>query len=330
MRKLDIGLGLVMAGVFLVAVCLLAAYLSRVQVHDRQKDGDAKQVSKVLTQLLYKRRLAELLLDLVLLTIAYYGAYRLRFDGVPPPEYSELFQTSVGIVIGVKIAWFGVFSVYRGSWRYMGIGDLYRLLAAIGMSYLGLVLYANWQLPGLESLESVLFIDALLSAALVMGSRLSFRSLEFLRRSLHPGQGVVVYGAGDAGELAIRELLNNKALHMKPVCFLDDDSRKHGSKVHGVPVIGGVDELETAVIRYGASRILISTRSLPDELSARIRSFASQRGMQVLELYVSFRPLLSIERLGGSDGDDADAPNASPWFARRESGARDARTATGT
>ncbi len=293
MRRLDTGLGGMIGAGFFVAVCLLAAYLTRVQVHDRAYEGRDKPVSKVLTKLLYKRRLAEMLLDVVLLAIAYYGAYRLRFDGVPPGEYAQIFRSTVAIVIGVKIFLFGLFGVYRGSWRYVGIGDLHRLLGAISAGYVVFALYASVRVPALAFPGSILIIDALLTAGLVLGSRLSFRSFEALGRLLHAGRGVAIYGAGDAGELAARELLNNKSLKMKPVCFLDDDSRKHGSLVHGIPVVGGLDRVSAVVRRFGAELILISTRKLSPRTIARVRDLATQQGLQVAELSVDVRTLSS-------------------------------------
>src|SRR5207247_1096112 len=102
--------------------------------------------------------------------------------------------------------------------------------------------------------SNILYIDLLLTAAFVLTSRLSFRSLEMARSLLHrTGERILIYGAGDAGELALRELLNNAGLRLQPVCFLDDDPRKPGARIHGVPGAGDIAQSVRAVPRVVAT-----------------------------------------------------------------------------
>src|SRR5436309_16087141 len=188
-----------------------------------------------------------MLLDVLLVAGAYYGAYRLKFEGGAPPAYMAAFESTVGLVIAVKISAFGLLGVYRGAWRYTGLEDLYRILGAIILSTAALFGYVRLRVPVLAD-SNILYIDLLLTAAFVLTSRLSFRSLEMARSLLHrKGERILIYGAGDAGELALRELLNNAGLSLQPVCFLDDDPRKHGARIHGVPVAGGIARLSAGV-----------------------------------------------------------------------------------
>jgi len=140
--------------------------------------------------------------------------------------------------------------------------------------------------------SNVLYIDALLTAALILSARLSFRSLELMRRRLRSdGERVAIYGAGDGGELAVRELLNNSELHLQPFCFLDDDPRKHGERIHGVPVLGGLDSLGYVAERHAVRRILIATKKLPADVLRALRAYARAHELQLLELDVSMRPV---------------------------------------
>jgi UDP-GlcNAc:undecaprenyl-phosphate GlcNAc-1-phosphate transferase len=290
LTRVDRGLGILLGGVFLVALALLAAYLGRMRVYQSADGRYARQVTVLVGNLLYKRRLAAVFLDVVLLSLAYYGAYRLRFDGSLPVDYFGSFQSTLALVIAVKVAAFLAFGVYRGSWQYASILDLYRVVGAVVASSLLIFVYGQWQVPELRRSHSIIMIDALLTAALVLSSRLSFRSLEMIRQRLQSaGERVLVYGAGDGGELALRELLNNKELALQPVCFLDDDVRKHGAQVHGVPVVGGRESLGRAVERYGVRKIVIGTRKLAPEVILAVQAFAAERQLELVELDIRFK-----------------------------------------
>jgi UDP-GlcNAc:undecaprenyl-phosphate GlcNAc-1-phosphate transferase len=289
--RLDLALGLVLGTVFLAALSLLAAYLGRLQVGYPDRAAGWKPATILATELLYKKRLAEMLLDVVFVAVAYYGAFRLRFEGGAPPGFMAAYQTTLGLVIALKISAFGLFGVYRGAWRYAGIVDLYRILGAIFASSIALFAYMNWRVPLLAT-SNILYIDALLTAAFLLVGRLSFRSLELVRKRLQRhGVRVAIYGAGDGGELAVRELLNNAELGLQPFCFLDDDPRKRGEQIHGLPVLGGLDDLAFIAERHGVRQILIATTKLPMEVVRALHAFAAAHELSLLQLHIGVRPL---------------------------------------
>jgi UDP-GlcNAc:undecaprenyl-phosphate GlcNAc-1-phosphate transferase len=290
LMRLDVGLGLALGTAFLTGMSLLAAYLGRLQVRYPDTPAGSKHLTVLVTELLYKRRLAELLLDVLLIAVAYYGAYRLRFDNAAPAAHLAEYQATLGLVIAVKVTAFGLFGVYRGAWQYTGMGDLYRVLGAIGLSLAALYGYVQWRVPILADTPSILYIDALLTAALVLTARMSFKSLDTVRKRLrHKGDGVVIYGAGDGGELAVRELRNNAELGLHPVGFLDDDVRKHGGRIHGVPVVGGLDSLESVVRRLGVRRVLLGTKKLSPMVVQALRAFTQAHDLELLELDIGVR-----------------------------------------
>src|SRR5206468_11783069 len=131
LMELDHGLGLLLGTTVFVAIGLLAAYVGRLRVGHLGEVAELTEPGRVTVlvgNLLHKRRLAEILLDVTLVTIAYYGAYRLRFDGALTPGDVHAFEATVGVVIAVKIAWLGLLGVYRGAWDYVGILDIYRII----------------------------------------------------------------------------------------------------------------------------------------------------------------------------------------------------------
>ena len=299
LMRLDRGLGLLIGTAFLVAMCLLAAYLGRLHVAHPNESRGSHAATLLMGSLLYKRRLAEMLLDVVLVTLAYYGAYRLKFDAALPAEYSAAFQATLAFVIAVKIVAFALFGVYRGAWQYAGMVDLHRIVGALLVSSLVMLAYGEWRVGALASSHGIIYIDLLLSAALVLVARLSFRSLDTVRRWLRRrrGERVLIYGAGDGGELVLRELLNNHELNLQPVCLVDDDYRKQGAKIHGIPVVGGFESLALATELHTPSKIVISTRKLSVERLAEVQSFAMRQGLDLLEVDLGLRriPNLRIE-----------------------------------
>jgi UDP-GlcNAc:undecaprenyl-phosphate GlcNAc-1-phosphate transferase len=287
LTRLDSGLGYLLGTAFLVAMSLLAAYLGHIKVSAPAQVRRMKPVTVLVRSLFYRRRLAEILLDASLITVAYYGAYRLRFDGALPPEYAAAFQGTVGLMIAVTVVTLGLFGVYRGAWEYAGIFDVYRIVGALTLSAGGLLAYGEWRVPTLAQSHSLVYVDALLAMALLLAARLSFKSLETLRQRLQlRGDRVLIYGADDGGELTLRELLNHSELRLRPVCFVDDDSRRHGTNIHGVPIVAGFDGIAWAVSRYRVDKIVIGSRKLAPETISLIQALA--QGLDLGVAQVSF------------------------------------------
>src|SRR3989454_9281839 len=147
LTRLDAGLGILVGSVFLIAMCLLAAYLSRLHVYEPNGAGPPTRFTLLLGDLVYKRRLAEILLDVGLVALAYYGAYRLRFDGLLPAEYARAFEATLGLVIALKVTGFALCGGYPRTWQYGGLTGPDRRIWAIVISTIAIFLYAAWRGP---------------------------------------------------------------------------------------------------------------------------------------------------------------------------------------
>ena len=134
--------------------------------------------------------------------------------------------------------------------------------AAATFVYASLTASSNVTVP-------IFLIDAMLLLFAITASRFSFRALRRFLPSVDgvSGQRVVIYGAGDGGELILRELLHNKTLERVPVAFLDDDPRKSGRMLHGLPISApnGAGSIAKVCRAYGARELLVSTGKLPAE-----------------------------------------------------------------
>ena len=191
---------------------------------------------------MYKRRVAEVLLDFCLVTLCYYAAYRLRFED--PEEFMKnfhMFTHSLPMVVAAQLVAFFVVGVYRGVWRHFGMMDTLDDRARACSSAPAprvLVDPVHLRFPHLLADR----VRYLCGAAADRDDAVA--RLVPDRRQIHaaaaPGRHTVaIYGAGDAAGLVLRELLARHAENVRIVGFVDDDPRKAGIRVMGYSVLGG-------------------------------------------------------------------------------------------
>jgi FlaA1/EpsC-like NDP-sugar epimerase len=227
-----------------------------------------------------RHRVWQLLADAVLIAAAWWLAFWIRFDSAAgiPPFYERLVSwQTIAVVVGIKLAVFTAFGFYNRWWRYASTRDMWGALRGVTVASLlaGLTLYffppdATERLP-----RGVAVIDWLLLLAFVAGTRLAARTI-FERPPpgglVARGKEVLVVGAGDAGQLVIREMLKSRALGYTPIGVVDDDRRKKNLRIHGIRVLGTTEEL---------SHILRDNK--PDELLIAIPSAGGDVRQKVVE-----------------------------------------------
>jgi FlaA1/EpsC-like NDP-sugar epimerase len=224
-----------------------------------------------------------LTLDLGLLYFAYYLSYYIRFEGEIPAGHAVNFERTVWFIISFKLACFFFFRLYRGMWRYMSTPDLFNLtkatLASSGVIVLAILFFRQFQ----GFARSVFIIDAALTILFIGGARLIIRifltqagssngrfPLSFLSSQTSGFKRLLIIGAGDAGEKMYRELRDNPNLNYHIVGFVDDDPKKLGMQIHGIPILGGVDELSRLVKKHEIGEILIAISSASGKEMRRI------------------------------------------------------------
>jgi UDP-GlcNAc:undecaprenyl-phosphate GlcNAc-1-phosphate transferase len=252
---------------FALAMVFLGLYLGKVRVYADANPPPTSAIIRVLADFSYKRRVFEVLLDVVLVALAYYGAYVLRFDGDMASVQLSIFMRTLPVVIVVQMLCFLIGGVYRGLWRYAGIDDLLLIaksvLAAMIVTSGAVMAMYGFRGPS----RAVLVLDGLLLLFFVGASRLSFRLFRAVivgRGQQHPdAKPVLIYGAGDGGELLIREIMNNPGHRYTPVGFVDDDTRKAGKLIHGVRVFDA-RELPDLIQTHSISEVLVSSLKVPE------------------------------------------------------------------
>jgi UDP-GlcNAc:undecaprenyl-phosphate GlcNAc-1-phosphate transferase len=291
--------GTVLIGpLLLIALTLFGIQLARVAVYEGEDFSLLidKPYTPLLVDVTYRRRLFEVFLDLILITFSYIAAYVIRFDR-DMPVYYTLIERSLPIVVACQLLGLFLAGVYRGTWRYIGLGDVTTYGKGIVMGVLSSVmaLVLLYRFDGYS--RGVFVIDLMIVGLVVPGSRLSFRVIgDAAGRRRQTGSATLVYGAGDAGALLVTELRNNADRGLVPVAFLDDDQSKHGKRILRLPVLGGFDHLGRTIVRKGAEVVVISTTTLPAERVAAIEAVCHASGTRLLQMRFGLEAVSPMRR----------------------------------
>ncbi|MGH9841774.1 MAG: hypothetical protein ACREEM_23720, partial [Blastocatellia bacterium] len=267
-RQMKLGAGLTLIGGFALSFLFVGLYLGKVRVYE---EGEGRRPSGILVDVMenfsYRRRIFEILLDVLLMVLAYYGAYLLRFEGDVPEEQTAIFIKTLPLMIAIQIFLFLAGGVYRGIWRYVGVDDLAKIAKSVAASttICGAIVLLVYQMQGPS--RAVFILNGLLLLVIVAASRFSFRLLAALivgRRKADPNsRPVLIYGAGDGGAMLVSELLNNPAHRYEPVGFIDDDATKTGKLLRGYQIFSS-RELPALINSYGVSEVLVSSIKVPE------------------------------------------------------------------
>lgn len=281
-------------GIFLLISLFFWIYLAKVRVYpegDKTLIERSQTLTTVWVDFTYRRRLFEVLLDVFLVSFGYWLSYFLRFEGRAYVDNFPVFLRSLPIVLASSIFVYFVYGVYRGFWRYTSVSDLITYLKAVtsGVVLSILIILLLYRFQSFSRTVFAIFWG--ISLFFLAGSRLSFRLIaEALRRNtVANGRRVVIYGAGDKGEFALREILNNQKLGLTPVGFIDDDVRKRRRKIQGYKVLGGRDDLAAVVTKYRVKEIIVASGSMrPENLQATC-TICEKMGVDVRSLELSIR-----------------------------------------
>ncbi len=221
----------------------------------------------------------KVLLDAGVITLAYFLAYAIRYEGkIPSPELASYFH-SLPVVLALTLTIFFGFRLYKGLYQYAGIKDLVLLFAAHTVAWAALIsiiyfLRVQW------TPRSVLFIYWLLGFVAVGGARFSYRLLKELA-GLSPGDKsrALIVGAGCAGEMMLRQIKIDNNLGYHPVGIVDDDPNKRCVSIHGIPVLGTTRDIPQLVEQKNIEQIIIATPSARAREMRKIVTYCESTGV---------------------------------------------------
>jgi len=287
---------LALIAVFTIVLTIIGVYLSNVKVYDERQEELASQNNAVfafLVDVSYKRRVFEVFLDAILITLSYYAAYVFLFGSFETSGNWDLFIKSIPLLVVLKLFAFLAAGVYRGLWRYTSISDLFTftkgVFAGSVLSILGVLLLYRFE--GYS--RAVFVLDAMILLFALVGSRLAFRLIREMLPVPHASEGrrALIYGAGDGGEMVLREFRNNAELQYIPVGFIDDDARKHGKVISSLKVFDANGSLPEICEELNVDEIVISFREFEPETLTSIREFCRDNNIALKRAHIRIDPI---------------------------------------
>jgi UDP-GlcNAc:undecaprenyl-phosphate/decaprenyl-phosphate GlcNAc-1-phosphate transferase len=291
-QRREPGWGLIAAMTFVLAMIIFAVYLARIRVYEEGNlallEGEA--FTPLVANFMYKRRVAEVLLDLCLIPLAYYAAYRLRFEGGLLSTNYQYFIQSMPVVLAAQLLALFIAGGYRGTWRYFGMIDavVFAKGVLLGTAAAEIVIVYLYRFENYS--RSVFIIDAALLVLLLAATRASFRLIgEFLVRRTAVGRRCVIYGTGGASMATIREAFGADA-PLKIIGYVDDDPRQRYSRVAGYSVMGGYGELIDLLERDEIDSVVLNAHLMDAARLQQLETVCRDRGVDLLELDVRLTP----------------------------------------
>ena len=267
-----------------------------------------------------KRFLFFFLFDFVITIFSLYFSFFIRFEFSVPIEYKLIFLKAVSVFIVIKLTMFVFFRLYKITWRYVGIHDMLNIVGALIVSESVLMvlilipfpLFLSSYIPTFLSFDlyisgfprSVFFLDWLISFILFCGLRISkriFLEVVHKRNSSNIGKRTLIVGAGNTGEMVLRDIGRHTLCKYYPVGLLDDDKNKMGMYVRGLKVIGTTDELSDIISKHKIEAVIIAMPSINHQVLRKIYNSAKKSKVDTIKIvpriYDFYIPDINIKYL---------------------------------
>ena len=227
-----------------------------------------------------RRRLTLFAVDIATLAAAFVLAYLLRFDLVIPENQRTAFWRQLPVVLGIQMAAVFVARIPLFAWRYIGIREVNAFASAAAFSAVPLLVLraalpdtlSDWRVPVSVILADTLFAFGGLLLARMLRRMAHERSEAIQAR--HGGKSkekrVVLFGAGRAGVMAVREMRGRSDVGLEVIGFVDDDPLKQGMVINGVRVLGLARDLPALVAELEIDQAIMT---IAEPTQERIREF---------------------------------------------------------
>lgn len=212
------------------------------------------------------RMMALFIVDILSVIIDSYLAIILRFklDGIwVPEEYMNSVEHYMIINVITTVVIFAILNLYNRVWSYASVYEMFLIIGAAMLS-------TAFQAFGFGMLymsipRSYYFFYFILLSITTLATRFSYRILHALqngwKKSTKHSRNTIVIGAGEAGNMIIKELKSSRYLNQRVVCVIDDNPSKKGKYIHGIRIIGGRDMIQQAAKKYDAEEIILAIPS---------------------------------------------------------------------
>jgi UDP-GlcNAc:undecaprenyl-phosphate GlcNAc-1-phosphate transferase len=297
LESLNYWLSLVLAPLVILFLALLTAYLGRLKVVTAPVVSlPGRTLARLMVEITYRRRLLEVILDFFLIGIAYYLAFLAEFSFQMNEERLALYLNSLPLAFAATYLALYVFGVYRIVWRYVGFDDLLRYLQSAigGVALLAALIFVLDSAHIVDWTEVypdrvLLYYGVIIFLGLAF-SRSTFRLLDhlFQQRARPDEQPVLILGAGDSGEMAVRWIQMNPQLLIRPVGFIDQDPLLLGRHIHGIKVLGNVENLSSILENHHIAGVILADSEIDLTLQDDLAGLCRARGCWVRRLRLEF------------------------------------------
>ncbi len=218
--------------------------------------------------------------DLLMIPLAWLGAYVLRFNLEAVPDWFwEQALNSLLLVIPVQAAVFWLFGLYRGVWRFASLPDMIRIGKAVfsGLLIITVLLWLTRNFSGVPRSVPVLY--GILLMIFLSLPRMVYRFIKDQGSRSASAQRVLIVGAGSAGEMLARDLLRDPQRAYLPLAFVDDDPAKRGREIHGVRVLGECRKLPRIARKLAVDLVMLAVPSADKAQMQRIIDYVEETGL---------------------------------------------------
>ncbi len=291
LESLDYDLSLVLVPLLIISLALFTAYLGRLKVVVSPTVNKTGTLTRFVVELTYKRRLLEIALDFFIIGAAYYLSFWTKNGLTMNTAALQYYLYTLPLALSSAYVSFFLFGVYRGVWKYVGIDELVNYVKVVFISVIILAV-AIGLIYNFKDYSPVIFI--LFAVYLFLGltaTRSSFKVLDQIssRRTRQQEQRVIIYGAGDAGEMAVRWIQMNPQLNYRPIGFLDKDSLNKGRLIHGIEILGGYDLINSIIEQRQIDGIIITASEINSyEFIQEILPVCHEHGCWIRTLKLEF------------------------------------------
>ena len=246
--------------------------------------------------------------DVLIVTLSLYLSFLVHFDFNFQVPYAELLREVLLFFVVLKIGFLVIFRIYKITWRYVGVADLMNIVLAVVVAQMALLILslpnAFFQLPITGLAKRIFLMDGFFTLAFISGLRISKKLyMEVIREkgTGRKGKRTLIIGAGNTGEMLLRDMARNGFADFYPIGFLDDDRTKAGMHMHGVKVLGKLGKLGDVIAREQVEVVVIAIPSLTHktlrELYDSARKFKVGAVKVVPRIYDFDKPDINLKGL---------------------------------
>ena len=309
-------LSLVLVPVVVVGLALTAAYLGGMKLSEPGLSPKSDQgqpvlalnpaarrrnpLMRVIVNLTYKRRILEVILDFVIIVLAFYMAFLTRYSLQLSNIRLVLFSQALPVVLVVTYLVLFLNSIYKGVWRYISTDDFLQYLKAaiIAAMFSAVCVYLLYYLntevqktsPWTAYSPTLFLLYAIFLFLGLSATRSSFKVLDrfAVMRNRKTGERVVILGTGSTGEMALRWILMNPEMNYHPIGFIEEDPLLAGRTIHGVAILGDMQLLSSLLAEQQVDGVILVQGSTMQASCADAVKLAQEKGCWVRRFSLEF------------------------------------------